>query len=42
MADNSNPNDGSVYIPADSIIPGNSAPHNPAAQHPPGYPPVKS
>ncbi len=34
MADNSNPKDGSVYIPVDRLIPGNSTPHNPSAENP--------
>jgi hypothetical protein len=34
MADNSNPKDGSTYIPLDRIIPGNSTPHNPMANNP--------
>jgi len=34
MADNSNPNDGSTYIPADKIIPGNCTPYSPSANNP--------
>ena len=34
MTDNSNPKDGSTYLPVDMIVPGNSAPHNPIAMNP--------
>lgn len=34
MTDNSNPKDGSTYLPVDMIVPGNDAPHNNIATNP--------